>query len=86
MDLERASDIIKAIPHMSKRISDDTLFEKVLSFLIMVLETYPEAVDTFQRLDIFEQMKQVRLLCMFSISNTEQNVIRHVNQKIKIIA
>ncbi|KAG1350294.1 hypothetical protein G6F62_003322 [Rhizopus arrhizus] len=24
----------------------------------MVLETYPEAVDTFQRLDIFEQMKQ----------------------------
>lgn len=39
MDIERASNIIKAFPNISKTIVDDTLYEKVLSYLTLVIST-----------------------------------------------
>ncbi|OBZ83108.1 hypothetical protein A0J61_08840 [Choanephora cucurbitarum] len=42
MDLERAASIIKALPLMSKTIVDDTIYEKVLSFLTLVLTNHSQ--------------------------------------------
>ncbi|CEP11303.1 hypothetical protein [Parasitella parasitica] len=56
MDIQRASSMIKALPFMSKSIVDDTLYEKVLSFLTLVLSTH--SIDT-----IIELNKSCRILC-----------------------
>lgn len=60
MDLDRAKDMIKAIPYMSKTIVDDTLFEKVLSFLVMVLTSDPNAVEAFEQIGIYNHIRKVR--------------------------
>ncbi|KAI7890041.1 armadillo-type protein [Mucor mucedo] len=60
MDILRASSIVKALPFISKTIVDDTLYEKVLSYLTLVLS---QSTDTdIQTLNeaspIFKHMKQ----------------------------
>lgn len=62
MDIERASSIVKALPFISKTIVDDTLYEKVLSYLTLVLSNLN--TNDIQTLNdschIFEHMKQVK--------------------------
>lgn len=76
MELERAVHVIEAIPYISKQIIDDTLYEKVLSFLIMVLTHEPKAIQTFQRKDIFQHIKKVSTNKTLEL--TEQKNVRHV--------
>lgn len=40
MDVDRAISMLKALPYMSETIVDDTLYEKVLSFLTLVFSTH----------------------------------------------
>lgn len=61
MDSERSSSMIKALPYMSNTIVDDTLYEKVLSYLTLVLST--NDIEFITQLDsqchIFQHVKQV---------------------------
>lgn len=62
MDLERAESMIKALPFVSKTIVDDTLYEKVLSFLTLVLSTHSleDIIQLNNSCQILEQIKQVQ--------------------------
>lgn len=64
MDLERAQSMIMALPFMSKTIVDDTLYEKVLSFLTLVLATHDaDAISNLNRsCQIFKQIQQTCLI------------------------
>jgi hypothetical protein len=63
MDLERAESMIKALPFMSKTIVDDTLYEKVLSFLTLVLSTHD--ADAIAHLNRSSQIfKQIQETCL----------------------
>lgn len=61
MDILRASSIVKALPFISKTIVDDTLYEKVLSYLTLVLSQSTETdIQTLNEASpIFEHIKQV---------------------------
>lgn len=64
MDLQRAASMIRALPYMSKTIVDDTLYEKVLSFLTLVLSTHSiQAIaELNKQCQIFQQIKEACLL------------------------
>ncbi|KAF1800470.1 hypothetical protein FB192DRAFT_1380882 [Mucor lusitanicus] len=64
MDLQRAASVIRALPYMSKTIVDDTLYEKVLSFLTLVLSTHSiqSIVELNKQCQIFQQIKEACLL------------------------
>lgn len=65
MDLERASNIIKAFPHISKTIVDDTLYEKVLSYLTLVISTV-DISKLNDKCQIFQSIHKVNpILCFF---------------------
>ncbi|KAI8991810.1 armadillo-type protein [Mycotypha africana] len=66
MDLERAISMLQALPHTSKTIVDDTLYEKVYSFITSVLESLDDnaqaIVDLFQQSRFLECVKQACLI------------------------
>ncbi|CAO0803180.1 unnamed protein product [Mucor circinelloides] len=64
MDLQRAASMIRALPYMSKTIVDDTLYEKVLSFLTLVLSTHSIVAITElnKNCQIFHQIRKACLL------------------------
>ncbi|KAL9539350.1 hypothetical protein MBANPS3_010310 [Mucor bainieri] len=64
MDLQRAASMIRALPYMSKTIVDDTLYEKVLSFLTLALSTHSiqAIVELNRQCQIFQQIKEACLL------------------------
>ena len=56
-ELDRAKSVLKAIPLMSKEIVDDTLYEKVLSFLDSVIaKDNTLQFDSWGILDILKQV------------------------------
>jgi hypothetical protein len=65
LDNERAYSLIKAIPFMSKTIVDDTLYEKVLSFLTSVISKDHAIVHDLIKQGLFDYIKQVFLLFYF---------------------
>ncbi len=70
MDIERCSSMIKALPYMSDTIVDDTLYEKVLSYLTLVLSTHD--VQFIQTLNstcqIFQHIKQACQLYQYTLT------------------
>ncbi|ORZ00261.1 armadillo-type protein [Syncephalastrum racemosum] len=58
MEEERAHRIIETIPFMSKQIVDDTIYEKILSFLDSFLVRDPNHVLLFQSWKIFDALTQ----------------------------
>ncbi|KAI7908207.1 armadillo-type protein [Cokeromyces recurvatus] len=59
MDLERATKMIKALPYMSKTIVDNTLYEKVLSYLTLVLSTHTSHINKLNnQCQIFHQIRK----------------------------
>ena len=60
-DLDRAQSVLNAIPHMSSEIVDDTLYEKVLSFLDSVIAADNTLqFDSWGILDILNQVHNPR--------------------------
>ena len=56
-ELDRARSVLEAIPLMSKEIVDDTLYEKVLSFLDSVIaKDNTLQFDSWGILDILKQV------------------------------
>lgn len=62
---ERAKGVIEAIPYMSKTIIDDTLYEKVLSFLGGFLAKDPDRILLFDNWNILAILNQVRTMTFF---------------------
>ena len=62
--MDRSANMIKALPFMSNTIVDDTLYEKVLSYLTLVLST--NDLNAIKQLDdkcqILAHIKQVRFM------------------------
>jgi hypothetical protein len=56
--MEKLEDVVKALPHMSKTIVDDTIHEKVLSYLSKHAAKGSDMVNTF--LD-FKAMDVIRV-------------------------
>ncbi|KAI8987103.1 armadillo-type protein [Pilobolus umbonatus] len=54
MDIDRIISIIKAIPYISKTIVDDTLYDKVLSYLTIALSSHSIINESFQQINIFD--------------------------------
>ncbi|KAF7727087.1 hypothetical protein EC973_008050 [Apophysomyces ossiformis] len=57
-EVERAKSVVEAIPCMSKSIIDDTLYEKVLSFLTGFLAKDPHHITLFDNWGILEILNQ----------------------------
>jgi uroporphyrinogen-III decarboxylase len=63
--VEKAHNILNAIPRMSKDIVDDTIYEKVLSFLSSFLDSEAHGVqmyDSWRVLDILTEVSDYQVI------------------------
>lgn len=57
---DRAERVLRAIPYMSKEIVDDTLYEKVLSFLSSFIAKGKDNLSLFRSWNVLDIISQVR--------------------------
>lgn len=67
MEEERAHRIIETIPFMSKQIVDDTIYEKILSFLDSFLVRDPNHAMLFQSWRVFDALTQVGSATVYTL-------------------
>lgn len=58
--VEKARNILNALPHMSKDIVDDTIYEKVLSFLSSFLNSEAHGVAMYNAWNVLNILTEVR--------------------------
>jgi hypothetical protein len=58
--VEKARNILNALPHMSKDIVDDTIYEKVLSFLSSFLDSEAHGVAMYNAWNVLKILTEVR--------------------------
>lgn len=58
--VEKAHNILSALPRMSKDIVDDTIYEKVLSFLLSFLNSEDHGVQMYESWNVLGILTEVR--------------------------